>query len=368
MIGYTGAFARRVAAVRARAAHLGLDGLLITHLANIRYLSGFSGSNAGLLLDGDRAIFATDARYEERATRELTAGECELIIVRNGLLGELAKRAADAHAGGKVGFEGSHLSYSDWKELSERAGSVEWESASDVVEELRAVKDEDEQAAIEEAAAIAGRALEETLEMARPGVSERDIAAELDYRMARAGAEGPAFETIVAAGSRSALPHAQASENKLSEGDLLLVDFGARWNGYCSDITRTFVLGSPSQRQVEVYEAVLEAQEAAAAALGEGIPASRVDAAAREALARRELGGQFPHSTGHGLGLEVHEGPRLHTRSEERLRRNMVVTVEPGLYFQGWGGVRIEDDLVIGSGGPRSLVKLPKAQLPSLPL
>ncbi len=361
--------ARRVAAVCARTEQLELDGILVTHLANVRYLTGFSGSNGWLLVGPNRAIFATDGRYEAQAGEELASDvDFELLVLRDGLLPEMAKRAAAEFDGKRLGFEGRRLSFVEWSRLEEIAAPVHWVAAEDVVEGIRAVKDPDELSAIEKSADIATAALEETLASVRLGIAELEIAAELDYRMSRNGSEGPAFETIVASGPRSALPHASSGDRRVAEGDLLLCDFGARWRGYCSDITRTFVLGSPSPRQAEVYEAILAAQAAATAALTVGARAGDVDRAAREVFDARALGGQFPHSTGHGLGLEIHEGPRLHGKAEERLEADVVVTVEPGLYFQGWGGVRIEDDLVVTEGGPRSLVQLPKDNLRSLPI
>ena len=266
-----------------------------------------------------------------------------------------------------LGFEGPHLSYANWHLLVEGCDGVTWQAKSGLVERLRAVKDEQEIAAISKAAEIAAAALQRTLSFVEPGVKEVDIASELDYRMVRTGANGPAFETIVASGPRTALPHAATGRRSLSEGDLLLFDFGARWNGYCSDLSRTFVLGQASRRQTEVYETVLEAQRAALGALRAGATGAGVDAAARTAFAKADLEDRFPHSTGHGLGLEVHEGPRLGRLGEEVLESGMVVTVEPGLYFPGWGGVRIEDDVVVTQGKPDPVVELERDRLRELP-
>ncbi len=363
------AAARRLARVRSSLVELGFQGLLISHLPNLRYLTGFSGSNGWLLLGDSRAIFVTDGRYEQQAEEELAGDvEFELLVVRDGILGELADRARQEFGVSKVGFEGAHISYSDWERLREAGDGVRWETVSGLVEKLRAVKDDDEIAAISRAAEIAADALHEVLPLVKPGVREVDIASELDYRMVHLGAERPAFDTIVASGARTALPHAATSRRKLGEGEFLLCDFGARWRGYCSDLTRTFVVGEPTRRQAQTYEKVLRAQQEAFSALRAGVACADADAATRRAFESVGLEARFPHSTGHGLGLEVHEGPRLSRRSEELLESRMVVTVEPGLYFPGWGGVRIEDDVVVTGDEPRPLVDLEKAELRGLPL
>jgi Xaa-Pro aminopeptidase len=361
---------RRLARVRESIAERGLHGLLVSHLPNLRYLTGFSGSNGWLLLADDRAVFYTDGRYRQQIEEEIPESlGFEFQVPSEGLLGELAERADQLFAGSRVGFEGSRLSYDNWTRLSEGAGSVEWVPVAGIVEGLRAVKDDAEVDAIQKAAAIAGQALRETLAAVEIGVREADLAAELDYRMARLGAERPAFETIVASGLRTALPHAATGIRKLEAGDLLLIDFGARWQGYSSDITRTFAVAETTPRGLEVYDAVLAAQRAACAALTAGVRSGDVDAAARGAFQERGLEENFVHSTGHGLGLEVHEGPALRRTGEEPLEAGMVVTVEPGLYFPGWGGVRIEDDLLVTDSEPRPLVDLEKHdRLRALPL
>jgi Xaa-Pro aminopeptidase len=348
---------------------LGLSGFLVSHLPNVLYLTGFSGSNGWLLFGESLTLFFTDGRYERQAAEELAGDvDFEVVIKREGVLDELARRADEAFGNRRVGFEGQRLVYGDWERLGEKAQSVDWESAKDIVEALRAVKSDGEIAAIGRAVEIATEALRQTLPLVEPGVRENDISAEIDYRISRLGAEGPAFETIVASGPRSALPHASASERAVKEGDLLLCDFGARWQGYCSDLTRTFVVGEPDTRQEEVYRLVLAARRQALAALQEGASGADVDSASRGVFEREDLASNFPHSTGHGLGLEVHEAPRLSRRADERLQANMVVTVEPGLYFPGWGGVRIEDDVVVTAGEPRVLTGLDRDELLGLPL
>jgi Xaa-Pro aminopeptidase len=360
---------KRIERVRARAAERGLDGLLVTSLPNVRYLTGFSGSSGFLLLGADTVVFATDGRYEEQAQGELADGVgFELLVARERVLATLAERAGQGFAGATLGFEGQHLSYDQWQRIAEDAPSVKWQSVSGVVEKLRAVKDASEIAAMEKAAKIAAEALRATLPLVKAGVREADISAELDYRMVHLGAERPAFETIVASGARTALPHAATGTRNLKRGELLLCDFGARWGGYCSDLTRTFVVGESSALQRDRYRLVLEAQQAACGALREDVSGAAVDAATRRVFEREGVEARFPHGTGHGVGLDVHEDPRLGRTSEESLSANMVVTVEPGLYFPGWGGIRIEDDVLITDGQPRALVDLEKDRLLSLPL
>jgi Xaa-Pro aminopeptidase len=361
--------ARRLARVRAGLAERELDGLLVSHIPNLRYLTGFSGSSAWLLLDEEQAIFITDGRYETQAQQELPAdARFELLVLRDQVVAGVAERAARQFAGRRLGFEANHLAVGQLESLRDDDGAVDWRPVLGLVEEARAQKDEGEIVLIRRAAEIAAAALTDTLSLIQPGTRELDIAAELDYRMRRHGADGCAFETIVASGERSALPHAATSERQIGEGDLLLIDFGARWRGYCSDLTRTFVVGEADARQREVYDLVLAAHQAACSALRDGALGSEVDAAARRTFEVAGLEERFPHSSGHGLGLEVHEGPRLGRRSEEPLRPGTVVTVEPGLYFPEWGGIRIEDDLVVTAQGATALVPLEKGRLRSLPL
>ena len=362
------AASQRLDRVRADLAEQGLHGFLVSHLPNIRYLTGFTGSNGWLVLGESQAVFITDGRYEQQAEEEL-AGDAgiDLVVLRERFQEGLAERIAGEFGSATLGFEGPHLSYGDWNRLVEECEGVNWEAKTGLVEKLRAVKDDQEIAAIRKAAEIAAEALQGALSLVEPGRCEFDIASELDYRMVRLGASGPAFETIVASGPRTALPHAATGRRSLCEGDLLLCDFGARWNGYCSDLSRTFVVGQATPRQTEIYGAVLEAQCAAFAELRAGVTGAEVDAATRQAFENRGLEDHFSHSTGHGLGLEVHEGPRLGRRAEGLLESGMVVTVEPGLYFPGWGGVRIEDDVVVTGENPSPVVELESDQLRALP-
>jgi len=369
MRGPLSSAARRLARVRAELAERELDGLLVSHTANLRYLTGFTGSSGWLLLDDDRAIFITDGRYDTQAQSELPhdAG-FELLVLHDQLIAGLAERAAREFAGRRLGFEADHVTVGERERLRAAEETVDWRPVLGLVEQVRAQKDEDEITLIRRAAEIAAAALADALPLVESGTREVDIAAELEYRMRRHGADGVAFETIVASGERSALPHAATSERQIGEGDLLIIDCGARWRGYCSDLTRTFVVGQPDARQQRTYDLVLAAHQAACSNLRDGALGSEVDAAARRIFDVEGLEDRFPHSSGHGLGLEVHEMPRLGRRSEERLRPGMVVTVEPALYFPEWGGIRIEDDLVVTAEGAAALVPLEKDRLRSLPL
>ncbi|HKK09005.1 MAG TPA: M24 family metallopeptidase, partial [Gemmatimonadota bacterium] len=254
-----------------------------------------------------------------------------------------------------------HLSVRDRERLGEGAPGPEWRASTGLVEDLRARKDPGEVAWIERAGAMACRALERTLSHVEAGATELEVTAELEYRLREEGSEGPAFESIVAAGPRSALPHARPSDRALAEGDLLLLDFGAVAGGYRSDITRTVVIGEPSSWQLEIHGAVLAARRAALEAAAPGVPAREVDGAARASLEAAGHGERFGHATGHGLGLEVHEAPGVSRRSDAILQEGHVVTIEPGVYLPGRGGVRVEDDVLLEAGGARLLTDFPLA-------
>lgn len=333
--------------------------LLVRHPPNIRYLTGFTGSSAALLVGPDRTLLLTDARYRVQAAEE-TSGDVEVEITDNGLRDAVSGHLGD-RGSGRVLFEADHVTVAELEQLREKAAPVEWVPVTGCVERLRTQKEPEEVEAIEAAAELAEEVLRDLLAETSEGVSERELSAELDYRLRRAGSEGSPFETIVASGPRTALPHARPSDRPLRRGDLLLVDFGAVRSGYCCDITRNFVLGPARDWQSELHAAVRGAQEAALDAVSPGVEAASVDRAARQVLEEAGLGDAFAHSTGHGLGLEVHEEPRLHRTSEQVLQAGQVVTVEPGAYLEGRGGVRIEDDVVVVPEGRRVLTKFSRA-------
>ena len=325
-----------------------LDALIVTCPANVRYLSGFTGSNGALLLSPGGCELFTDPRYQLQAAQE---ADCRVHAARGPLLARLMA-VAQRKKLHRLGFEKSRVSWDAYNLLAEKLwlGAV-LEPVAGIVEELRMVKSPSEIALIRKAMAVCDEALEATLTGLRPGLSEREVAAELDYQMRRRGADGAAFETIVAAGPRSALPHAHPTGNTLRNHQLVLIDVGASRAGYASDMTRTVVLGRAGTKARHLYQAVAEAQAAALAAVRPGVTAASVDRAARSVLRRHGLERAFAHATGHGLGLEIHEPPRLGKREKIRLRAGMVITVEPGAYLAGFGGVRIEDTVLVTAGG-----------------
>ena len=343
----------RQRALRRRLIDLGLDGILVTHGPNIRYLTGFSGSAGILLVTGNRTVLITDFRYAEQAPAE--SSDAAEIVVELSDVWERLRRVLEPGPRLRVGIERDRLTVRDADRLM-RLGATEAVPTSEVVEALRAVKDAGEVEAIAAAAALARDALAELLPSVRPGQTELEIAARLELALRVRGSEWHPFETIVASGPRSALPHARASRRPVGAGEWLLIDFGARLSGYCSDLTRTMVVGGRAdQRQREIYGVVAAAQRAALVGLRPGMSGREGDALARDVIAGAGYGEAFGHSLGHGLGLEVHEGPRLSRMAAEPLPAGAVVTVEPGIYLQGWGGVRLEDDIHLTATGARCL-------------
>ncbi len=346
-------FEARQAALCERLKAHRIPALVVTKPVNIYYLTGFRGSAGAAILGRDHRLLLVDPRYTLQA-RDQGRG-VEVIETKDGILKAVAKRAP----GGKLrraGFEDTHLTFSDFEYL--RNGTppgFKWVPAGGMVEDLRAVKDEGEIEQIRRSCRLTSEVFEETLKRVKPGVRESDLAAEIEHRMKKKGAEGPAFETIVASGSRGALPHGRASEKVLQSGELVIFDLGAILGGYASDMTRTVFLGDPPRRVKALYRAVLEAQQQAAEAVQEGASAKAVDAKARQVLQSYGLVRHFTHSTGHGVGLEIHERPRIARTEKSRLRRFQVVTVEPGIYLEGFGGIRIEDTIAVGHNNREAL-------------
>ena len=347
--------AKRLQRLREDMASGELTALVVSHPPNVRYLSGFTGSSGLLVVTGGGALLVTDRRYEAQAESEAAEG-VDVRISRDGLLDELAEAPGTGERSGRLGFEAEHVSVQSRERMGEKL-EADWTATTDLVEGLRARKDEGEMARLRRAAELTVSVLDPVLEAIEEGMTERELAAEVDYRLRRAGSGPPAFESIVASGDRSALPHARPSERKLREGDLVLLDFGATFQGYCADLTRIAVLGSATDWQREVHEAVEGARRAAVAAVRDGRPARGVDRAARERLEEAGWADAFGHSTGHGLGLEVHEDPSVSRRSDEILRRGNVVTIEPGVYLRGRGGIRLEDDVAVLEDGAEVLTE-----------
>lgn len=330
----------------------GIDALLVTDLVNIRYLTGFTGSNAALLVWAgvQPVFFATDGRYREQAAEQ--APDLTPVISRDPRAPLL-----QVAAGSMVGFEAQHLSVASHAELVAGAPEVPLRGTTGLVESLRVVKDEHEVGLLRRACAIADGALASLLagEGIRPGRTERQVARELEWLMYEGGADGISFETIVATGANSAVPHHRPTDAMLADGDLVKLDFGAQLGGYHSDMTRTVALGSCAQWQRDTYELVLEAQLAGLAAVMPGARAVQVDAAARAVIEEAGLGELFVHGLGHGVGLQIHEAPGIGATATGTLPCGAAVTVEPGVYHARRGGVRIEDTVIVREGGPEIL-------------
>jgi Xaa-Pro aminopeptidase len=330
-----------------------LDALLVTHLVNVRYLSGFGGTNAACLCGSDRRLFMTDFRYTQRAEGEVEGWE--IVTVEGDWLAGLG-----THLRGKVGFEDDHVPVRSHGKLEAGAGEgVELVAAGGLVEQLRRIKDERELEAIAAAASLADEVYGWSLEQGLVGRTEREVARAAEARIRELGGE-PSFPPIIATGSNGALPHAEPGERAIAGGDLVVFDMGAQVDGYSSDCTRTYAAGEPGELAREVYELVRDAQAAALNAVAAGKEARAVDAVPRELIAAAGHGDRFGHGLGHGVGLEVHEAPRLSTRSEDTLQAGDVVTIEPGIYLPGELGVRIEDLVVVSEDGHRNLSGLSK--------
>ncbi|MBM7772956.1 Xaa-Pro dipeptidase [Actinokineospora baliensis] len=352
---------RRRAALRSTLRDRGLTALLIGDLRNLRYLTGFTGSNGALLVhaDGDdRTVFCTDGRYQEQSAEQVPGLER---LIDRASAGALAARAA-ADRMAVVGFESQHVTVDGLEALRHAAEGVELVRAPLLVEALRLVKDDTEVEALRQACAIGDAALAELISEGgvRPGRTEREVARDLEDRMRDHGAAAPAFDTIVATGAHSAIPHHRPTDGVLRTGDFVKLDFGAQLHGYHSDMTRTLVLGTPADWQREIYDLVAEAQSAGTAALLPGTPVSAVDAAARQVIEDAGRGAQFLHGLGHGVGLQIHEAPSLAKSGEGTLSAAMAVTVEPGVYLSGLGGVRIEDTLIVRDTQPELLTQTTK--------
>jgi Xaa-Pro aminopeptidase len=372
-----------------------VDALLVTHLPDVRYLCGFTGSSAALAVTRRAARLYTDGRYIAQAAEEVHGVKVEIVPSNPAVAAAQWLAAQVVPSGAKapvssapltrglkppppsvtglssplwneaVGFDAAQTTVAQLEKLREalpaRLRKKLLKPVSSLVERLRWLKDEDELAVMTEAAALGDKLFEHLLGFLRPGLTEVAVAAELEYQARMHGAEGMSFESIVAAGARSALPHGRASEAKLPRRGLLTLDFGVILKGYCSDMTRTVCLGKPTAREREVYETVLAAQQTAVAAVAAGVACGRVDEAARGVLRQAGMAEAFSHSTGHGVGLEIHEGPRVGAGQTDKLAPGMVITIEPGAYFAGEFGVRIEDMVAVTRTGGVVLTHSPKA-------
>lgn len=326
-----------------------IDAFLISGSHNVRYVTGFTGSNGLLLLQSGSAMFFTDPRYDIQSTREVS---CPITVVKRGALMPAALKFITRRRLKSIGFEKTHLTYQQYALAQEKlTGGARLKPMDDVVLNQRMVKTDEEIATIRQSVETNSKAYDGALTLVKAGMSESDLAAEIEYQMRKLGAERPAFETIVAAGARTAMPHARPTSRPIGANELVLIDMGSSQGGYASDMTRMLHLGAPNRKTKAMYRAVLEAQLAAIDAVRPGVSAAKVDAAARNVLKKHDLDETFTHSTGHGLGLEIHEPPRLGKGDKTRLLTGMAITIEPGAYVADFGGIRIEDTVVVTKNG-----------------
>ena len=346
----------RVEKLRKKMQEENLDSFLITSPYNLRYLTNFTGTTGLAVITLEKAFFITDFRYTEQAAAQAQGFE----IIKN--VGPIFEEVADLvqkEGLRELGFEETTVSFLEYSVLEEII-DAQLIPISGMIEELREIKDEEEIAIIEKACSIADLAYDHILKMIQPGMTEIEVANQLDFYMRSLGASGVSFETIVASGLRSAMPHGVASKKIIEQGDLITIDFGCYYEGYVSDMTRTFAIGDPGEQLKEIYQIVLEAQLAVLEVAKPGVTGKQIDAVARDYITKHGYGEAFGHSTGHGIGLEIHEGPNVSVRAEKQFVPGNIITDEPGIYLPGIGGVRIEDDLLITSDGNRVLTHSPK--------
>ena len=353
--------ALRVECVRSALANAEVDALLVTEMVNVGYLSGFTGSSAYLLVTRADAVLITDSRYTLRARAE--SPHCEVVIASSsgGYL-EVLKTAISERALHTIGFESTRVTVSQLQHLTKNVEGVEWKPTDNIVENFRAIKDAGEVALISRAIVVAEEAFLSVKGLLRAGIAERDFAIELEFAMRKRGADTVSFETIVASGPQAAHPHHRPNQRIIQAGDWVTVDWGASVDGYCSDMTRSYLIGATAatSEQAKVYNTVLEAQRMAMAAIKPGVTGQAIDAIARDHISAAGYGDNFGHSLGHALGRVVHDGPGLSTRAADViLKPGMVLTVEPGVYIENWGGIRIEEDIVVTETGCDVLTHLP---------
>jgi Xaa-Pro aminopeptidase len=342
----------RRSALSARLDELGVDAFLVSHLPNVRYLTGFTGSNGWLILSAERSVFLTDGRYTEQSRHEVP--DLERITCLQGLEDPLRQQCEHLDAR-RLGFEAEAVTVGRHERYVEALNGVELVAVGDEIERQRWVKDAEELQMLRRAQTATDEAFEEILGSLAVGQSERRVALELERLMRRDGADGLAFEPIVAFGDRAAEPHHEPGHTLLEEGDVIKMDFGARWGGYHADMTRTVAFGQPAPELMKIHDVVRQAQQAGIDAIRAGVTGANVDAAARGVIEDAGYGDRFTHGLGHGLGLEIHEGPSLGRGLENVLPAGAVVTVEPGIYVPGLGGVRIEDAVEVTDEGCRVL-------------
>ncbi|GGE10193.1 peptidase M24 [Marinithermofilum abyssi] len=348
---------RRLEKLRKRMEEEGVKAFLVSHPINRRYISGFTGSAGWVVVTADAQAVVTDFRYVEQVKEQ--SPNFRLVEHKGNPLATVVEECRRLGVQ-TLAFEENHLTYAQAAKLKEAAGEIALEPTNGLVEQIRQIKDEEELRILRRAVQIADDAFAAVLKELQPGKKETEIALRLEILMREMGATSSSFDIIVASGPRSAMPHGVASDRVMQRGDLVTLDFGALYQGYCSDITRTVMLGQPNEKQREIYEIVLDAQKRAVAAIRPGITGKEEDAVARDLIREQGYGDAFGHSTGHGLGMEVHEAPGLSSKSDTVLEPGMVVTVEPGIYLPDVGGVRIEDDVLVTPKGHEVLTQSPK--------
>jgi len=353
--------APRLGRLRARLADAGLDALLVTKLTNVRYLTGFTGSAAVLLVSPDDALFVTDGRYTQQSHEELAAAGVD-VEIEIGLTGAAQRDALVARlaGGGRLGLEDNSVTWAQQREYASAFAPAELVPAGTLIEDLRRVKDAGEVDRIRRACAIADDAFQALLPRLGTGITEQAFALELEFAMRERGASGNSFDPIIASGPNGSKPHHVPSVRVIGRNELVVCDFGCIVDGYCSDMTRTVSVGDPGADARHLYEVVLESQQAGRARVAADVSCADVDRASRDVIAQAGWADAFSHSTGHGVGLEIHEAPRVASTADDTLLIGDVVTVEPGVYLPGVGGVRIEDTVVVGRAGTETLTLTPK--------
>lgn len=349
----------RIDKIRSKIKAENLDGFVVIHLDHVRYLSGYTGSNGLLVITSRDARFLTDFRYTDQARKQVSGAKVT-VVEKGDLISNLASFPELNKRNARYGFSSIYQSVASTEQMKSVLSKALFVPADGIMNDLGWVKDRDEIASTRKAVEISDIAFERILPIITPGVRERELAAELEYQMAMLGSEKPAFESIVASGPRSAMPHGLASSRKVKKGDFITFDFGATVDGYVSDITRTVVLGKATSRQKRIYGIVLKAQQAGIKKVRAGVAGKDVDDICRKIISKAGFGKNFGHGTGHGIGFYIHMGPRVAPNSENLLAPNQILTIEPGIYVSGWGGVRIEDDVLVTRKGREVLNKAPK--------
>ncbi len=350
-------YKNRITQFRKKIASQKLDAFITSFSPHLCYLTGYSGSNGLAIITKEKTFFLTDGRYTEQIKTEVVADKT--FIEKKNLIAKAAKEKI-LQSSKIVGFEKNHISYSIYLELPKTLPKIHWKPTEDIVENIASLKDEKELALISKAVSITDKVFSKIITLIKEGISELDISAEISYLHKKYGAEGDSFEPIVASGIRSSFPHGRASSKKIAKGEFITLDFGCVYNGYCSDMTRTIVLGKPSAEMKKIYSIVLDAQKKSIEKLRSGMKAKKIDSIARNYITSKGYGKYFNHSLGHGLGMQVHEAPKISSQSSDTLHAGNIITIEPGIYLPNKFGVRIEDNIVVKDNEYENLTKSPK--------